>query len=221
MCLSLLFYFFSSLVLICAIITVISTNAIYSILFLILLFFNFSCSLLLIGSEFLGILFLIVYVGAVAILFLFVIMMLNIKFNIYSDKLGFYTDSLYIKLLNFNLVFFIFIQFLIIINADFLSDLNLQLYIKKYLNIYYFKSSLIYYNWFEEQYLIFNVYSIGYVLYTFYRFLVLLSGLLLLVAMIGSIILTFNQSFNYKKQEIFLQVYRKSFKNIAFVKFYY
>jgi NADH-quinone oxidoreductase subunit J len=75
------FHFFSVLALICSFMVVIAKNPIFSVLFLILTFFNFSCVLFLLNLEFLPILFLIVYVGAIAVLFLFVLIMLNIKIS--------------------------------------------------------------------------------------------------------------------------------------------
>jgi NADH-quinone oxidoreductase subunit J len=76
-----IFHFFSGLALICSFMVVSSKNPIYSVLFLILTFFNLSCLLFILNVEFLPILFLIVYVGAIAVLFLFVLIMLNIKLS--------------------------------------------------------------------------------------------------------------------------------------------
>jgi len=74
-----LFFFFSILSLVCGLFVVTSRNPIHSVLFLVLVFFNVSGLLILLGVEFLALLFLIVYVGAIAVLFLFIIMMLDIK----------------------------------------------------------------------------------------------------------------------------------------------
>ena len=74
-----LFYLIYSLILISAILVILSENAVYSVLFLILTFSNTILLLLLIGAEFFAFLLLIVYVGAIAVLFLFVVMMLNLK----------------------------------------------------------------------------------------------------------------------------------------------
>ena len=76
---NLFFYLFATLAIIFAFFVIISKNPIHSILSLILVFFNAASLLILLGAEFLAMLFVIVYVGAVAVLFLFVIMMLNIK----------------------------------------------------------------------------------------------------------------------------------------------
>ena len=76
---SLFFYFFSTIAVFSAVMVTISRNTVYSVFFLILVFVSVSILFIMIGAEFLGIIMLIVYVGAVAVLFLFVVMMLNVK----------------------------------------------------------------------------------------------------------------------------------------------
>ena len=76
---SLFFYFFSSIAVLSAILVTISRNTVYSVFFLISVFVSISILFIMIGAEFLGMIMLIVYVGAVAVLFLFVVMMLNVK----------------------------------------------------------------------------------------------------------------------------------------------
>ncbi len=75
----LLFYLFSSLALISGLMVIQARNPVHSVLFLILVFFNAAGLLLLLGLDFFALILLIVYVGAIAVLFLFVVMMLNIK----------------------------------------------------------------------------------------------------------------------------------------------
>ena len=75
---SLFFYFFSTIAVFSAIMLTVSRNAVYSVFFLILVFITISILFIMIGAEFLGMIMLIVYVGAVAVLFLFVVMMLNV-----------------------------------------------------------------------------------------------------------------------------------------------
>ena len=72
------FYFFSFVAIISAIMVTVSKNTVHSVFFLILDFISISCLFIMIGAEFLGMIMLIVYVGAVAVLFLFVVMMLNV-----------------------------------------------------------------------------------------------------------------------------------------------
>ena len=81
----LLHSFLVSLLLISSIFVIFAENPVHSVLFLILSFFNVSCILLLFQVEFLSLLFLIIYVGAIAVLFLFVIMMLNVKVQSSND----------------------------------------------------------------------------------------------------------------------------------------
>ena len=72
------FYFFSLIAIVSAIMVTVSKNTVHSVFFLILDFISISCLFIMIGAEFLGMIMLIVYVGAVAVLFLFVVMMLNV-----------------------------------------------------------------------------------------------------------------------------------------------
>ena len=83
---NLLFYFFASLALVSGIMVIQARNPVHSVLFLILVFFNSAGLLILLGLEFFAMIFLVVYVGAIAVLFLFVVMMLNIKLAEISEK---------------------------------------------------------------------------------------------------------------------------------------
>ena len=76
---SLFFYFFSTIAVFSAVMVTISKNTVYSVFFLILVFVTISILFIMIGAEFLGMIMLIVYVGAVAVLFLFIVMMLNVS----------------------------------------------------------------------------------------------------------------------------------------------
>ena len=112
-----LFYLFSFLICFCGFAVIFSQNPIHSILILVFLFFNAASLLILLGADFLAILFLIVYVGAVAVLFLFVIMMLSGK--LLKRKINFF----YIPLIVLLALIFLFEIFLIIEqNLDFLSN---------------------------------------------------------------------------------------------------
>jgi len=75
---TLLFYFFSTVAVFSSLMVILSRNTVYSVFFLILVFVSISILFIMIGAEFLGMVMLIVYVGAVAVLFLFVVMMLNV-----------------------------------------------------------------------------------------------------------------------------------------------
>lgn len=172
-------------------------NAVHSVLFLILVFCNVAGLLLLLGAEFLSFMLLIVYVGAIAVLFLFVVMMLNVKI----DKL----DLNPISLIPLGLIIFgsLFYQFNLIIK---------EFYIYK--SVY---QQPILVSWLAEENLLPNIKVIGGVLYTNYSLLFLLSSLILLVAMVGVIVLTMHQRTDVKKQLIETQLIRNPKGAIKFV----
>lgn len=194
-----IFYFF---IIISALFVIFSENAVYSVLFLILTFCNVIFLLLLIGAEFFAFLLLIVYVGAIAVLFLFVVMMLNIKKISYSK---------------FNTYFVYYIPILLIV-ALFLIDYFLHFVhffdVLKILN-----QKLIWINWLEEINFITNIRSIGDILYTNYCFLFIVASFVLLVSMIGVIVLTIHQKtiLLLKKQNINFQLTRNSKIAIKFI----
>nr|WAX04117.1 NADH dehydrogenase subunit 6 [Polysiphonia sp.] len=194
-----LFYFLISSSALCVIF---SENSVYSIFFLILTFCNVIFLLLLLGAEFLAFLLLIVYVGAIAVLFLFVIMMLNIKT----------TKQIPIKQFFVYYLPVIFLLSLFILDSfwEFFSFFDL---------LKNLEAKLIFTNWISEFYNISNLNGIGNVLYTKYCFLFIIAGLVLLVAMIGVIVLTIHQKtfFLLKKQTINYQLIRESKKVIKFI----
>nr|UAD89501.1 NADH dehydrogenase subunit 6 [Gracilaria changii] len=193
----LLFTVFSIFALFASLMVISLSNAVHSVLFLILVFCNVASLLLLLGAEFLSFMLLIVYVGAIAVLFLFVVMMLNIKRT--SVKQSF-----------FSLGPIGFIIFLILFNQlsgifDILDISSLK------------QNSLIWTSWISESSNITNIQAIGNVLYTRYCFLFILSGLILLVAMIGAIVLTMHQRTDVRKQKIELQLNRSPEGSLKFI----
>lgn len=191
-------YIIFSIFTLCASIMVISlSNAVHSVLFLILVFCNVASLLLLLGAEFLSFMLLIVYVGAIAVLFLFVVMMLNIKRA--PMRRSFFS----IAPIGLTVFFILFNQL-----AGIFSDLNLFSLIQK---------KLIWVSWISESNNITNVQVIGNILYTKYCFLFILSGLILLVAMIGAIVLTMHQRTNVRRQKIELQLNRNFGGSLKFV----
>nr|AHX02549.1 NADH dehydrogenase subunit 6 [Sebdenia flabellata] len=193
----LLFSFFSIFALFSSLMVINLKNAVHSVLFLILVFCNVAGLLLLLGAEFLSFMLLIVYVGAIAVLFLFVVMMLNVKTE--STKLS----SFSIIPIGVLIFCVIFSQFLSLTNEFNLFDLK--------------QTQLIWVSWILEKDNITNVETIGNTLYTHYSFLFLLSGLILLVAMIGAIVLTMHQRTDVKKQKVELQLTRNFQGVIKFV----
>ena len=190
------FYIFSFIAIVSAIMVTVSKNTVHSVFFLILDFISLSCLFIMIGAEFLGMIMLIVYVGAVAVLFLLVVMMLNVAqqkntwFKSSSDS-----SHIPIGLLVSVIIFF---ELIIVIGGwkykpDLLNSISLNI---------------------SETT---NTHSIGYVLYTDYIHLFQLSGMILLVAMIGAIILTFRQRDGLKRQSYFKQRSRERNEGVELV----
>lgn len=178
--------FLSFLLLFSSIFVLISENPVHSVLFLILTFCNAAAILLLLNVEFLGLIFIIVYVGAIAVLFLFVVMMLNVK--IYSSK-------------SFSQKPFIFLAGFISISQIFLllektfSNSN-TLIANDTVSVVSFLDSLS------------SIDVLGQALYNNYIICFLIAGLVLLVAMIGAIVLTLNFSSQRKNELVFRQLSR-------------
>jgi NADH-ubiquinone oxidoreductase chain 6 len=199
-----LFYLFASLALTSGIMVIQARNPVHSVLFLILVFFNSSGLLLLLGLDFFAMIFLVVYVGAIAVLFLFVVMMLNIKLaEINEKKLRYLPVGGVLGLL------FLFEIFLIIDNdlIPFLISENPQLLKELSAN-----------NFIEWSFLTntsTTLEAIGQCLYTFYFYFFLVASLILLVAMIGAIVLTMHKGINIKRQQVFEQNSREFAKTIA------
>ena len=182
---SLVFYLFSFITIASSLAVISARNTIHAVFFLILDFVSVSCLFIMMGAEYLGMLTLIVYVGAVAVLFLFVVMMLNVN---YSDlKSGF---------LNY-------LPFGGLIGIVLIIEIGLMIGTWKYRDAF-IKTSEIKINSNLS-----NTEAIGNVLYTEYLHYFQISGLILLVAMIGAILLTYRRKDNLKRQDITTQVSRE------------
>ena len=188
------FYFFSIVAVISAIMVTVSKNTVHSVFFLILDFISISCLFIMIGAEFLGMIMLIVYVGAVAVLFLFVVMMLNVAqqqnqwFNS-KENSGHIPIGLIISTI-------IFFELIIVVGGwkykPELSDPNIAQLSNE----------------------ISNTHSLGQVLYTDYIHVFQISGMILLVAMIGAIVLTFRRRVGVKTQSYLKQISRERSEGI-------
>jgi NADH-quinone oxidoreductase subunit J len=199
----LFFYLFSSLSVIFSLLVVISRNPIHSILSLIVVFFNIASFFILLGAEFLAMLFVIVYVGAVAVLFLFVIMMLDIKLV-----------SLNVSVYRYTPIFLIFgFVFLSEFILAFCNDLTFAdtecLFSSHFLNYCFGNLSN---NWYLFVFSFINIITFSNYIYTIYFLLFILSGIILLVSMIGAISLTLHRRNDVKRQYIYKQII-KSFSN--------
>lgn len=188
---TLLFYFFSSVSIFCGLIVIGSKNPIHSILSLILVFCNVAGLLILLGVEFLAMIFLVVYVGAIAILFLFVVMMLNIKLIELQENLVRYVPI-------GALIGFIFlVEVFLVLDQNLMTAPNSSL-----------ASSSIFLNWSNQIESVTNIEALGEVIYTHYFYLFLVASMILLVSMIGAIVLTLHHRDDVKKQDIYRQVAR-------------
>lgn len=186
----LVFYLFSFITIASSLAVISAKNTIHAVFFLILDFVSVSCLFIMMGAEYLGMLTLIVYVGAVAVLFLFVVMMLNV--NLKDLKSGF---------LNY-------LPFGGLIGIVLIIEIGLMIGTWKYRNTF-IKTSEIKIN--NE---LSNTEAIGNVLYTEYLHYFQISGLILLVAMIGAILLTYRRKDNLKRQDITTQVSRERSESI-------
>jgi len=194
---SLFFYFFSTMAVFASIMLTVSRNTVYSVFFLILVFISISILFIMIGAEFLGMIMLIVYVGAVAVLFLFVVMMLNITEQLAKrpSRKGLINNISVGSIVGV----IIFLELLVVVGGwkykgTFvpLSATNLNMDIS-------------------------NTHALGNILYTDYIHLFQISGMILLVAMIGAITLTFSKRENIKRQSYFDQIQREKDSAVSLV----
>ena len=188
-----LHFFLCSLLILSGLWVSVSLNPIESVLFLILAFCNTAAILFIFNVEFLGLLFIIIYVGAVAVLFLFIIMMLNIK---NQDNLVLnvsYLKSIYDKIKIFIFIFFITALFLFLQNT-FQQDIFL-----------FFDKNFDFVSIFDK---LNNIDVIGQVLYNYFIVCFLLAGLVLLIALIGAIVLTLRFNSVKKSQLVSRQLSR-------------
>ncbi len=178
-------------------------NPIHSILWLMFSFVIAAVLLVKLGANFLGLIFIMVYVGAITVLFLYCVMLLNIRILDWSQYL-----YKYLPLGSFfGLV--LTCQILYIYGSDFSFE---GLYNINYLDIFSFpwllNSNDILFNWYYTLYSKSNLLSIGSILYTNYGIHVVFGGVVLLVAMIGAIVLTLHKTGPIKKQSILKQQLR-------------
>ena len=194
---SIFFYFFSIIAVFSAIMVIASKNTVHSVFFLILDFISISCLFIMIGAEFLGMIMLIVYVGAVAVLFLFVVMMLNVA----QQKDEWFKGKIFTSHIPFGTLIsiIIFLELIIVIGG------------------WKYKPNLIETSSIQIDKNFTNTHALGNVIYTDYIHLFQLAGLILLVAMIGAIVLTYRKREGVKRQSYFKQVSREKKDSITLV----
>jgi len=181
------FYLFSAVLVASAVMVVFSRNPVHSVLFLILSFFNAAGLFILLGAEFVAMILVIVYVGAVAVLFLFVVMMLDINFaelrrgiNTYLPFGIFLGAVLFIEL-----VFLVFQNWIVPTGGPAIAAPT------------------------PSVATVSNTRALGQLIYTHYLYVFQVSGLILLVAMIGAIVLTLRKRPGVQRQRIAAQIGRK------------
>jgi NADH-quinone oxidoreductase subunit J len=191
---TLVFYLFSLVLIFSAVMVIASKNSVHSVLFLILAFFNAAGLFVLIGAEFLAMMLVIVYVGAVAVLFLFVVMMLNVNFEEmregFQKYLGLGLSVAAILLAELVLVIYWALQKPAIVSAPEHRTLDR----------------------------ISNTENIGNLLYTYYAYPFQMAGIILLIAMIGAIVLTLRTRTGVRKQKISKQLARTKAQSVQIVK---
>lgn len=193
------FYFLYSLAIFCALGVVLSSSPVHAILFLVMVFLNCAALLVLAGSEFLGLVLIVVYVGAVTVLFLFVCMMLDLRVPV-----SVWSDLSYLPLGSVLLGFFL----------SLVSPV-----------IYGFSDSLagfgplvpVYVDWATVLSQSSNIVALASVLYSVFSIYFILSAYILLVAMIGSISLTLWKRLDSKRQSVYVQVNRNAGKSRVLV----
>ena len=191
---SIFFYVFSLIAIISAIMVTVSKNTVHSVFFLILDFISISCLFIMIGAEFLGMIMLIVYVGAVAVLFLFVVMMLNVA----QQKNQWFSSTYSSKHIPIGIIVsaLIFFELIIVVGG------------------WKYKPDLVNKTNSLNTDMISNTHSLGQVLYTDYIHIFQISGMILLIAMIGAIVLTFRQREGVKKQSYIKQISRERVEGV-------
>ncbi|MAL79726.1 MAG: NADH:ubiquinone oxidoreductase subunit J [Sneathiella sp.] len=190
---TLAFYLFAGMTVASAFMVIAAKNPVHSVLYLILAFFNSAALFVLLGAEFIAMILVVVYVGAVAVLFLFVVMMLDINFT--ELRQGFLQYLPIGALVGIILL----IELILVLSGWVLSPESLSIAAQ----VAPVTSDLT------------NTEQLGHIIYTDYAYLFQAAGMVLLVAMIGAIVLTHRQRPGVRKQNIAKQVYRRPEESVA------
>jgi NADH-quinone oxidoreductase subunit J len=190
------FYLFSAILVASAVLVIAARNPVHSVLFLIMAFFNAAGLFVLMGAEFLAMILVIVYVGAVAVLFLFVVMMLDVDFaELRSGVMRYLPIGSLVGLILFGELALVAGAWTFAPEAASATQVPIP-----------------------DPRQITNTHALGLVLYTDYVYLFQVAGLVLLVAMIGAIVLTLRRRTGVRRQVISRQVGRKREDSVAVVK---
>lgn len=180
------FYFFSTIAVIAALMVVVSKNPVHSVLWLILSFLSVAGLFVLLQAEFVAMLLIIVYVGAVAVLFLFVVMMLDVDFAELKSEMALY------------------LPIALLIGVVILVELGIAFGTWSITEAAMAQRAAVTPDVAEVQ----NTAALGALIYDDYIYLFQAAGLILLVAMIGAIVLTLRHRKDIKRQDILAQIYR-------------
>ena len=191
------FYFFSIITVGSALMVIASKNTVHAVFFLILDFISVGCLFIMIGAEFLGMIMLIVYVGAVAVLFLFVVMMLNVAEQKQSWFRGLKSTHIPVGLI---VGIIILLEILVVVGG------------------WRYKANFISTNSIVVDSNFSNTHQLGSVLYTDYIYLFQIAGIILLLSMVGAIVLTYRKREGVKRQSYINQISRESKTSIEVVK---
>ena len=193
---TLLFYFFSGILLFSSLMVITAQNSIYSVLFLVLSFISSASLLFMLECEFIALLFVIVYVGAIAVLFLFVVMMLDVKTaNVTKDSIKYFPFGGFI-----GIVFLI--EILSIISKNFKAN--------PYQESFLYNE---YQNWFDMLGSLTEIETLGQILYTHYVLQFLIAGFILFLAVIGAVLLTINLSKQKSNSQVISKQLSRMYKN--------
>jgi NADH-quinone oxidoreductase subunit J len=186
------FYMFSAVLVASAVMVVFSRNPVHSVLFLILAFFNAAGLFILLGAEFVAMILIIVYVGAVAVLFLFVVMMLDINFADFRRGINSYLPfGAFLGIVLFiELAFLVFGNWVPSVAVPPVAPTPVASQIS-------------------------NTRALGQLIYTHYLYVFQVSGLILLVAMVSAIVLTLRHRPGVQRQKIAIQISRKRAESLA------
>lgn len=191
---ALFFYLFAAVAVASAVMVITARNPVHSVLFLILCFFNAAGLFVLLGAEFLAMILVVVYVGAVAVLFLFVVMMLDVDFVQLREGMLNYLP------VGATIGFIVLVELALVVGSWVIDPASVQA------------------RGAPTPTDITNTEALGRILYTDFIFYFQAAGLVLLVAMVGAIVLTLRHKVGVKRQDISVQVARSPATAIEVIK---
>jgi NADH-quinone oxidoreductase subunit J len=190
----LFFYLFASIIVISSVLVVISSNPIYSVLWLIFTFCNASGLMILLGAEFLAMMLIVIYVGAIAVLFLFVVMMLDIRL---AEPKSCFRKNLFVGSIIAAVMLFDLALVILLATKSIGIDVNPAFIIPDSLS---------------------NSHAIGQLLYTEFILPFQTAGIILFVAMVSCIVLTLRRTEGVKRQNVRDQLQRNKDNSLSIVK---